>query len=682
MDLLSAPLRVLVVAPQPRSLNGCPPRAGVEAFYEALEAQGDQLLAEWLYPAELAVLKARIESLEEPPVHLLYLEAPSVEKDSQVEVLFEGVEEGEPVSFAELELASRGLRLAIVRLHPVGAWALDLPSVAQQLWQEAHVPLLLLAAEMPPARLKDAVMAFLTGVLSGQSLEHSWEDVQKALRAEGFSLEGKIAFVAGEAEAAAPLVEASPQAPGVSKIIRFPSPDLLPPWRRLPVEPDVGGLPAEPPEGFVGREDLFALLERALRAQEQKPGWVYGYEGLGKSTLLAHLARWLVRTGRFEQVVYTSFANGGLPEQALRELAERLLEKVDVPPSLSELEKALSRTPTLILWDNLEALLPEGEFPVAEASWRELLELGERFSQAGGSRVCFLSDTPALPEQARPLEGKLAFALEVGALDEEAAGELMARLLSERHVPLEGWEELASLLRHPLALEVQSALGSKRSPQELIGSLGELIPGLHAGEAKLRNQALEASLTILLQSFEPEEQLQLQSLGLFAGGFVEPFALRIVGLDDALWAKWKEFLSAARVLHEERLPGFSVPYIHFHPAWARFLARHMTASQREKLESEYCGGYLGLLTWLAQIEPRSAELVKLLARRELGNLRRALQLLLSGEQLSEALTYVRYLRRFLEALGLMEERELVSAEVEQAASKAVPSSGPLGRPGV
>jgi len=219
-------------------------------------------------------------------------------------------------------------------------------------------------------------------------------------------------------------------------------------YQRLAVEPEAGGLPPEPPQGFLGRGRELAALEQALRGDAGNGIVViHGYEGMGKTTLAAHAARWLVSKSCFSQVVYSDFGGGGHRESALYDLGARLLGDtfdLGAQDAVGAIEQALSETPTLVIWDGMEALLEPGAFPLAVEALAELLRLGARLAGAGGSRLCVVSDSSALPDPSYD-GASVALDLSLGGLEERDALDLRTfpgrghRSIGRGLARLEGW---------------------------------------------------------------------------------------------------------------------------------------------------------------------------------------------------------------------------------------------------
>jgi len=457
----------------------------------------------------------------------------------------------------------------------------------------------------------------------------------------------------------------------------------------LAVEPEAGGLPPEPSQGFAGRVREIAALEQALRSKVGNGIVViHGYEGMGKTTLAVHVARRLVSNGRFRQVVYSDFGGGGHRESVLYDLGARLLDDafdLTAQDAVKVIEQALDETPTLVIWDGMEALIEHGAFPLGAEALGQLLQLGARLASAGGSRLCVVSDSPALPDTSYA-GASVSLDLSLGGLEEHHALDLLGALLGSADASRGSPEELADLVNalgwHPLALCVLSALLAERSLAEVTGLLEEVLPGLKAGEARLRNQALEAALQVFLRSFDATWRHKILALGVFAGGFMRPLVSAVTRLEEKEWAVCAERLSLARLLRDVQVPGLNVSHLRLHPSLSRHLSRRLSPQQRTTLDQLYCGSYMGLLKWLLPEDKLELASVNTLARCEMPNFRRALHVLLDQQHLDSAMAYAGLWQRFLAGLGFRAELEAVGKDLQEAIVRAVPTEGPLARPGV
>ncbi|MFH1086463.1 MAG: hypothetical protein V1772_11970, partial [Chloroflexota bacterium] len=256
----------------------------VEGLYDALEIQGEALVAEWLWPPTWEALRARLTSAEQP-VHVLCLDAALVGGD----LLFESAAgEAEAVTAAQLggvlrESARISQKPALVILLPgpgaIGAPAdrssADPGAFAAALHAASGLPALLLSGALTQHGMAQAAGAWLAALVAGQSLAGALAAAQRSLLDRSRTLRRPLA-AAGAFEPGVQLVCADPNqvlvpprpaaSRGLGQVVRFPDTELTPAWQALPEPPAAGGPPPEPPSGYYGRAAELRALERALWA--------------------------------------------------------------------------------------------------------------------------------------------------------------------------------------------------------------------------------------------------------------------------------------------------------------------------------------------------------------------------------------------------------------------------------
>lgn len=697
MTQTALPIHVLVVAPRPVGQDPSSATSRCEALYDALDAQGDQVVAEWLRPATAEALVQRLQDEGGQPIQVLYLDTPLWLDSDGLAVRLETADGAEQsLAWAALQDAL-GERETLLILG-AGASA-EAQSSLSSTAHPTRCDLIALPDGWRGEQARQAFLALFASLLAGQSLAQAVAEA----RADAV-VDPVAAWLAGQgpgtesAQAAAWLLAREPEAPwltvdpakaaGAGKVVQFPSPGLSPAWRRLAAEPSAAALPPEPPHGFVGRAEALAALERLLaKDADESVVWICGYEGIGKTSLMAHLARWLVRTGRFARVAYTTFAGGCLPEVALHDLGVCLLGEgfsLAQPDALAAIEDALDETPTLILWDDIESILPGGEHPLPAAQLAGLRDLASRLTAEAG-RLCLIANAPGLPTQARDAAptDRVYTVLPMSVDEASALVGATAMRLHRRLPTLSGVEAMVARLGgHPLALCALASLLAEQSADELLATLRQALPGLDDGEARLRNQALYIALDRVLQEAPAEARERLPGLGLLDAGFMEMLGRQIVGLDEGLWQAGMERLSAAQLLRTTPLPGLTVSYVHLHPALARHLGRKLTAAVRAEAEARLSGEYRRLLAWLPQLAARSGQVAEILFRCELSNLRQVVTVLLAGQELEAAMSHAQQVLPFLRRPGWRDTWNLMNAHIERAAQAIAPAEGPLGRAGV
>ena len=135
----------------------------------------------------------------------------------------------------------------------------------------------------------------------------------------------------------------------------------------------LGELPATPEHTFIGRSRELLFIERLL---EQQPYVVIrGQGGAGKTTLAVELARWLVRSRRFDRCAFVSVEHYSHARAVLDTLGKQLAGNHysiaeygdDLDKALQPISRTLENDATLLVLDNMESLLADGDHSQAGA---------------------------------------------------------------------------------------------------------------------------------------------------------------------------------------------------------------------------------------------------------------------------------------------------------------------------
>src|SRR6266852_645507 len=231
---------------------------------------------------------------------------------------------------------------------------------------------------------------------------------------------------------------------------------------------------------FYGREREMATLAEWVVQERCRVVSVLGLGGIGKSALAVSLMHQVA--SHFEIVLWRSLRDApecsALLENCLQVLAPEVLRDVSVSPErrLSLLLECLRRSRVLLVLDNLETLLEEGQStghlrPGYEGYARLLRQMAETEHQS-----CLLLTSREKPGDLVPLEGSRApvRALRLARLDAEACQQLLA----EKGVAGSASEQLRlveAYAGNPLALKIVA-----RTIVELFD--GQIDPFLEQGE--------------------------------------------------------------------------------------------------------------------------------------------------------------------------------------------------------
>lgn len=683
-------LRVLVAAPRPMTLEPLPSRHHVRALLDALEAQGDRVEIQWLAPATPEALASRLAGDGGPAPDAVVLDV-ALTGDGERVARLEGAS---PTDDAATTAAALGAILRqgsarLVVLRPAMAvGADDAAAYAEALAREAERAVVRIDARLDGDAVRAAMTAALTAVLAGHGPAAVVEEARKALSERGTDGD-PVDGIAWHGSEDGPVIAPRVVEQGVSKVVRFPGVELQPPWRRLAQEPAEGGLPTEPEHGWFGRTAEMLALERAAHVEAGNAiTLIHGYTGSGRTALAAHAARWLVRTGRFQQAVYVTYAEGGYAERALHALGTRLIgERFDLraPDAVADVERALAETPTLIIWDDVDALLPEGSAAIAAAELEDLLKLGAQLAAIGATHLWVVSQVAALPHPAYR-QGALSLALPLGELAADDAVALARAvwpaeaLFGVDDATLRGF--LWRLGGLPLAVRALAPLLAQGTLDDAASAFAEALAGFEAGEARYGDQAVHLVLQAIVRAVGEELVPKLEALGVFAGGLMRPLAGNVAELEDAAWERIERLLVAAGLVRPLELPGYSVPYLCFHPALSQHLARRLAPPVRTMALPRHAGAYLGLLKWMTQNVAQHGAVVRALALRELANFRRGLDTLCAAHELNVASDFAHEWQRFLVELGFRAEHREAARRLREAVAEVAPAEGPLQRAGV
>jgi tetratricopeptide (TPR) repeat protein len=439
-----------------------------------------------------------------------------------------------------------------------------------------------------------------------------------------------------------------------------------------------GALPAMD-ANVVTREAVERPLQEALALQE--PGIVVleGADGMGKTTLMAQVATRMGREQPFEYVVYTGFGGGGLAEMALRDLAGVLLGESDAhaPVPKGRLEEALTEHPTLICWDDIDAVFGEGPMALSDGMQQELVALARRLASLGSTRV--LLGCARLPKHPS-LSASSVERIKVRGLAAEEAVELWTKWGYTDQLADDDVQRLASLLGgNPLALRLAGYTAGSRGLQAVERALEKALPGFAQGEGRMRNQGLHAAMEAWLQQIPDVHSEALAPLGVFAQGFVANLPALVGDTPNDSWAKALGVLVRSGLARTYPIEGLKVPYIRVHQALLSHLSRHLDQAQAMRFRSRYAGNYVGLARWMIRNRDRAAEAVRNLRRYEMPNLRRILPDLIASGEMGMAREFTRDMADLLQGDGLPREASLVREAIGRAISQLLQQRGPLSR---
>ncbi len=265
--------------------------------------------------------------------------------------------------------------------------------------------------------------------------------------------------------------------------------------------------------GFFGRDlDVLEIERRLLLPREGEARnvlLVRGMGGVGKTTLLSHLAAWWQTTHLVERVfVFAYNERAWSRQQVVRAMAEQIVGKegykreyqhLSVEAQQEKLTALLRATRHLLILDNLE-LITGTHFAIRHTlSSTEQKALRSFLADLAGGKTLVLLGSRG--EEAWLASGTFeSNRYELAGLDEEAASQLAERILARHQATrYRDSEDLRRLLKlldgFPLALEVVLANLARQAPAEILSAL-------HAGDISLDAPGKTDKTTSILQCID------------------------------------------------------------------------------------------------------------------------------------------------------------------------------------
>ncbi|BAZ00019.1 TPR domain protein [Tolypothrix tenuis PCC 7101] len=414
--------------------------------------------------------------------------------------------------------------------------------------------------------------------------------------------------------------------------------------------PKWGNLPDLQEAGFFGRSRELWQIERWF-VQGTRRLTVSGFGGQGKTYLVQEAGRWLHRTGMFEKVCFVDYAAfGGVDAVglAVSTLATVLDESLIDGAAATQ---ALRKQATLLILDNLETLPAE---PL-----RELLTVAKQWSEVGECRVLLTTRTPDFHHPDYPTQGsRKHISLSLRGLGQEDALAYFQSLIKLPPAPKfdppkrEVLLELFKLVDfHPLSIGLLAKQLESRRPAELGQRLETLI-------AQTPDNPLLASLNLSLERLDAEAMQLLPRLGVFQGGALEVILLGITEISESQWQTLRPALEATGLIQVDG------PFLKFHPSLAPALWPRLSDKAQTELLARYQEWYYGLSGYLYYDDSKNPHAVRAVAQQELPNLLYAVDGALNAGA-EWAVEFVDIVNKFLGQFGLNRDRTRLNQRIAQ-----------------
>lgn len=701
------PLRILMVVARPDGAGFVDPRSVARGALDALEELGGAATLDFLRPPTLATLDETLRAAADAgqPYHIVHFDGHGVYSPHTGlgQLAFERSDHTTDLVDANrlgTLLNECGIPLVVLNAcqSAQGDQANPFSSVATRLLEAGVGGVLSMSHSVLVVTAARFMASFYQALVRGATVSRAVDDARRTLvqdtrrfahapsptaAEESITLHDWFLPVLYQQRAdAAPFAGASP-------VTDHPSPVTLPAAFTNPNAP--GGLPAAPLHGFHGRAGELLRLERLLA--DHAVVVLHGYGGQGKTALASEAARWLHRTGRFPGgAAFIAFERGCGAELALSWTRQALLG--DDFATLEQVADSLRRRPGLVIFDNFESVLANGDAPLADADLRSVLDLAWRWAggdqrlDPNGPRVLITTRDVDFRD-ARLAPSQRCAHVQLGGLGRGEALELGRAVLADRgidhaKIDREGLSRLMELLGgHPLSLNLVLPRLAEQTPAALVADFDALLPGFTTGAAKERNESLAVSLEFSLRRLGEASRAALPDLGVFAAGAFDHAVTDITGMAWATWQTIRSELVGAGLATVDDSVGLNVQdersgqavqsfYVRFHPTLPPYLRGRLDAPRLAALEERHWQVYYALANYLYRADRQNPEGARAIVQRDLPNLRRGLELALAhaaahpsdAAALEAAVDFADRVNRFLDIFGLRRERARVQERVD------------------
>ncbi|MCB0201594.1 MAG: CHAT domain-containing protein, partial [Anaerolineae bacterium] len=466
------PVRLLVVVSRPAGTGFIDPRSSAAPLLDALDPLGDAVAVEFLRPPTLAALNARLRDPDAPPVHVVHFDGHGV-YDPAVGLgflLFE--DDRQERHDVDAEQLGALLNECGIPLMVLDACQTAMPdernpfaSVAARLIESGVGAIVAMNYSVLVETAKRLTGHLYRGLAQGKAVSAALDDARLQLLADSKRLTlhrpGNVeetihlqdwfvpALYSQEAVLRPftphPTLRSLPKGEGTSDRPPLPAGERGG-VRGVPRQPARAGFPPEPQYGFHGRARELLALERAFAVKSIVV--LHGFGGQGKTSLATHAAHWLMRTGLFQRAAFVSFESGAGLEVVLAELGNALVGDnfaIHEGDPVAAIDQALAEQPTLVVFDNVESILPNGDVPLPTDALHSLLNAAAQwfpplsdhrspFTVHPSSRLLVTTRDPNLPHPAfQP--GRSARRVELPGLDTADALEFAGTVLQALSLP-------------------------------------------------------------------------------------------------------------------------------------------------------------------------------------------------------------------------------------------------------
>ena len=350
---------------------------------------------------------------------------------------------------------------------------------------------------------------------------------------------------------------------------------------------------------------------------------------MGKTALAIELVRWLVRSNRFARAAFVSVEPQNVQDVrgVLDAIGRQLLPNYTVAQygsnldaALQPVERALQDLSTLILFDNMESVLPdhEGKNPAGAADVTELLALCQKLLKSSETTRLVFTSRELLPQ---PFAQNT---VELGRLHKDEAILLVEKVMAKHNwqPPIsddartpEEIEELVNAVDcHPRALVVlarEVAEGVRATTQNIARLMGKL----EAENKGDRENSLYASVELSLRRLPPDVRERVNRLAVFHGGGQLSIIAMVLEIDEDTADKYANFLVSVGMAEM-----MEYRYLHLDPALPAYLKLGQSPEALAGLESAWAEAMQRLVDFLYRQKFEDSKMALNLTLLELPNL--------------------------------------------------------------
>jgi CHAT domain len=394
------PVRILMVTCRPEGAGFIDPRSIATPLLDSLNAIPEQFEVEFLRPPTLRALDERLRDEAQPHIHIVHFDGHGVYNKTigLGFLLFEDEKHQEQrVDAEQLGTLLNESGIPLMVLNACQSAQPDdrnpFASVASRLIESGVGGVVAMNYSVLVETAKRFTKEFYGALAHGQNVSTAMDTARRNL----FSDTNRFTFTRPNQEQVEILQLQDWFLPAL-----YQQAETLTPFKSIGKSISVaeryaipqqsmskrGGFPPSPLHGFHGRARELLDLERAFAKHSIVV--LHGFGGQGKTALATQAADWFTRTHLFERAAFISFETGASFEFVLNELGNALVEdnfQLYQGDKVDAIVQSLKEKPALVVWDNFESILPNGNAPLATDELQKLLDAAAKWFAPANVRI-------------------------------------------------------------------------------------------------------------------------------------------------------------------------------------------------------------------------------------------------------------------------------------------------------